>query len=107
MSQYNVGLESVSRCLAAVRRGRVLVRAADQGAPQQDDEASRREEARIAALEKLTRSGPEQKKRQQTAVQRAERRASTPVRFSGLPPHPCADARCDSESVQNIVLAQP
>lgn len=67
--------------LQGSRRGGVLVWAESDGAPKQEDETSRREEARIAALEKLTRSGPEQKKRQQTAMKRVERQAAAPVRF--------------------------
>jgi hypothetical protein len=92
--------------LQGARRGRVLVRAEGDGASQQD-ETTRREEARIAALEKLTRSGPEQKKRQQTAVKRQERKAAAPVRaFQGCACFMRADALGLVEAWHRVVLAQ-
>ena len=92
--------------LQGARRGRVLVRAEGDGASQQD-ETTRREEARIAALEKLTRSGPEQKKRQQTAVKRQERKAAAPVRaFQGCAYFMRADALGLVEAWHRVVLAQ-
>ena len=69
--------------------------AESDGAPKQEDETSRREDARIAALEKLTRSGPEQKKRRQTAMKRIERQAAAPVRIRWLSTSFMFSMRCD------------